>query len=207
MRALVCAEARNWLVIALAFQPPRRALLQWRPNTGCLLAPRRLAMSPRGASVGRRCDHAQRGVETAHEESPTPRPGELRARNARFGELGQGSDAISVDADDQRTDVSQGSTSSSYCHAVVHGILPSNPSSVEADIIASNAPLGNECLPNRCSRPSVRAVNRGNLLRVQLLGDLLQRHPLPEHRVDLLPPDVVTLVADPCASRTLSGVR
>ena len=46
---------------------------------------------------------------------PTPRLGELRARNARCGELGQGSDAISVDvdadadadADDQRTDAGQ----------------------------------------------------------------------------------------------------
>ena len=37
--------------------------------------------------------------------------------------------------------------------------------------------LGNECLPNRCSCPSVRAVNRWNLLSVQRLGDLLQRHP------------------------------
>lgn len=34
--------------------------------------------------------------------------------------------------------------------------------------------LGNECLPNRCSCPSVRAVNRWNLLSVQLLGDLMQ---------------------------------
>src|SRR4030095_10646205 len=59
-----------------------------------------------------------------------------------------------------------------------------------------NALLGNECPPNRCSCPSVRAVNRWNLLSVQLLGDLLQRHPLPEQRVDLLPPCVVTLVAE-----------
>jgi len=57
--------------------------------------------------------------------------------------------------------------------------------------------LGNECLPNRCSCPSVRAVNRWNLLSVQPLGDLLQRHPLPEQRVDLHPPYVVTLVAEP----------
>src|SRR5436189_4039362 len=56
--------------------------------------------------------------------------------------------------------------------------------------------LGNECLPNRCSCPSVRAVNRWNLLHIQLLGDLLQRHPLPEHRVDLHPPSVVTSVAE-----------
>jgi hypothetical protein len=34
--------------------------------------------------------------------------------------------------------------------------------------------LGNEGLPNRCSCPSVRAVNRWNLFSVQLLGDLLQ---------------------------------
>jgi hypothetical protein len=59
------------------------------------------------------------------------------------------------------------------------------------------AALGNECLPNRSSCPSVRAVNRWNLLRVQRLGDLLQRHPLPEQRVDLLPPCVVTAVAEP----------
>jgi hypothetical protein len=56
--------------------------------------------------------------------------------------------------------------------------------------------LGNECLPNRCSCPSVRAVNRWNLLHVQLFGDLLQRHPLPEHRVDFHPPSVVTAVAE-----------
>ena len=65
--------------------------------------------------------------------------------------------------------------------------------------------LGNECLPNRCSCPSVRAVNRWNLLRVQLLGDLLQRHPLPEHRVDLLPPYVVTLVAEPMRKPDVVG--
>jgi hypothetical protein len=34
--------------------------------------------------------------------------------------------------------------------------------------------LGNKRLPNRCSCPSVRAVNRRNVLQVQLLGDLLQ---------------------------------
>ncbi len=61
---------------------------------------------------------------------------------------------------------------------------------------AQEVPLGNECLPNRCGCPSVRAVNRWNVLRVQLLGDLLQRHSLPEQCVDLLPPYVVTLVAE-----------
>ena len=65
--------------------------------------------------------------------------------------------------------------------------------------------LGNECLPNRCSCPSVRAVNRWNLLRVQLLGDLLQRHPLPEHRVDLHPPYVVTSVAEPMREPDVVG--
>ena len=65
--------------------------------------------------------------------------------------------------------------------------------------------LGNECLPNRCSCPSVRAVNRWNLLRVQLLGDLLQRHPLPEHRVDLHPPCVVTSVAEPMREPDVVG--
>src|SRR3954447_10826568 len=62
---------------------------------------------------------------------------------------------------------------------------------------AREAPLRNECLPNGCSCPAVRAVNRWNVLSVQLLGDLLQRHPLPEQRVDLHPPCVVTSVADP----------
>ena len=61
---------------------------------------------------------------------------------------------------------------------------------------AQEVPLGNKCLPNRCCCPSVRAVNRWNVLRVQLLGDLLQRHSLPEQRVDLLPPYVVTVVAE-----------
>ena len=65
--------------------------------------------------------------------------------------------------------------------------------------------LGNECLPNRCSCPSVRAVNRWNVLQVQLLGDLLQRHPLPEQRVDLLPPYVVTLVAEPMPEPDVVG--
>src|SRR5436190_2051340 len=65
--------------------------------------------------------------------------------------------------------------------------------------------LGNECLPNRCSCPSVRAVDRWNFLHVQLLGDLLQRHPLPEHRVDLDPPQVVTLVADPMREPDVVG--
>src|SRR5205823_9341901 len=67
---------------------------------------------------------------------------------------------------------------------------------VERTSLPSKALLGNECLPNRCSCPSVRAVNRWNLLPVQLLGDLLQRHTLPEHRVDPYPPQVITLVAD-----------
>jgi len=61
---------------------------------------------------------------------------------------------------------------------------------------AQEVRLGNECLPNRCGCPSVRAVNRWNVLRVQLLGDLLERHSLPEQGVDLLPPYVVTLVAE-----------
>src|SRR5580765_8285554 len=65
--------------------------------------------------------------------------------------------------------------------------------------------LRNECLPNRCGCPSVGAVNRWNLLRVQLLGDLLQRHPLPEHRVDLLPPFVVTSVAEPMREPDVVG--
>lgn len=65
--------------------------------------------------------------------------------------------------------------------------------------------LGNECLPNGCSCPSVRAVNRSNLLRVQPLGDLLQRRPLPEQLVDLLPPYVVTLVAEPMREPDVVG--
>jgi hypothetical protein len=65
--------------------------------------------------------------------------------------------------------------------------------------------LGNECLPNRCSCPSVRAVNGWNLLGVELLGDLPQRHPLPEHRVELHPPYVVTLVADPVRKPDVVG--
>jgi hypothetical protein len=65
--------------------------------------------------------------------------------------------------------------------------------------------LGNECLPNRCSCPSVRAVNRWNLLSVQLLGDLLQRHPLAEQRVDLHPPCVVTSVAEPVRKPDVVG--
>jgi hypothetical protein len=65
--------------------------------------------------------------------------------------------------------------------------------------------LGNECLPNRCCCPSVRAVDRWNFLHVQLLGDLLQRHPLPEHRVDPHPPQVVTLVADPMREPDVVG--
>jgi hypothetical protein len=57
--------------------------------------------------------------------------------------------------------------------------------------------LGNERLSNRCSGPSVRAVDCWNCLRVELVGDLLERHPLRKHRVELRPPYVVTLVADP----------
>jgi class 3 adenylate cyclase len=66
---------------------------------------------------------------------------------------------------------------------------------VEADIIALQG-ASRKRMPSEQTQLSVRAVNRWNLLRVQLLGDLLKRHPLPEHRVDL-PPQVVTLVADP----------
>jgi hypothetical protein len=68
-----------------------------------------------------------------------------------------------------------------------------------------NARLRNECLPNRCSCPSVRAVNRWNLLSVQPLGDLLQRHALPEQRVDLHPPCVVTSVAEPVRKPDVVG--
>jgi hypothetical protein len=48
-------------------------------------------------------------------------------------------------------------------------------------------------------------VNRWNLLRVQLLCDLLQRHPRPEHRVDLHPPCVVTSVAEPMREPDVVG--
>src|SRR3954468_11043002 len=65
--------------------------------------------------------------------------------------------------------------------------------------------LRNERLSNRCGCPSVRAVNRWNLLGVQLLGDLLQRHPLPEQRVDLHPPCVVTSVAEPVRKPDVVG--
>jgi hypothetical protein len=65
--------------------------------------------------------------------------------------------------------------------------------------------LGNECLPNRCSCPSVRAVNRWNLLGVELLGDLLQRHPLPEQRVELTRNMLVTLVAEPMRKPDVVG--
>src|SRR5687767_3985529 len=51
--------------------------------------------------------------------------------------------------------------------------------------------LGNERLSNTGSRPPVRAVDRRNLLGVQLRGDLLQGHPLPEHRVDSHAPSIV----------------
>src|SRR4051812_36921960 len=40
-------------------------------------------------------------------------------------------------------------------------------------------------------------MNRWNILSVQPLGDLVQRQPLPEQRVDLDPPCVVTSVAEP----------
>ncbi len=56
---------------------------------------------------------------------------------------------------------------------------------------------GDECLPDRRRCPPVRAVDRRNLLRVQLLGDLVQRHPSGEHCVDPLPPLEVPPVADP----------
>ena len=39
----------------------------------------------------------------------------------------------------------------------------------------------------------------------ETLGDLLQRHPLPEHRVDLLPPCVVTSVAEPVREPDVVG--
>ena len=65
--------------------------------------------------------------------------------------------------------------------------------------------LRKRMLPNRCSCPSVRAVNRWNLLHVQLLGDLLQRHPLAKHHVDLHPPSVVTSVADPMREPDVVG--
>jgi hypothetical protein len=65
--------------------------------------------------------------------------------------------------------------------------------------------LGDEGLPNRCGGPSVRAVNRWNLLRVQLRGDRLKGHPLSEHRVDLYPPPVVTSVAEPMCESDVVG--
>ena len=48
-------------------------------------------------------------------------------------------------------------------------------------------------------------MNRWNLLHVQLLGNRLQRHPLPEHRVDLHPPPVVTSVAEPMREPDVVG--
>src|SRR4029077_18871903 len=48
-----------------------------------------------------------------------------------------------------------------------------------------------------CGGPPVRPVDRWNLLRVQPLGDFLERHPLTEQDIDLLPPGVVTLVSQP----------
>jgi len=71
----------------------------------------------------------------------------------------------------------------------------SQPSRRESKHCARAPLLGDECLSNGGGRPPVRAVDRGNLLRVQTCGDLLQRHPLPEHRVDPHTPSVVTLVA------------
>src|SRR4029453_18127886 len=44
-----------------------------------------------------------------------------------------------------------------------------------------------------------------NLLHVQLLRDLLQRHPLPEHGVDLHPPCVATSVAEPMREPDVVG--
>jgi hypothetical protein len=73
------------------------------------------------------------------------------------------------------------------------------------DLVRLREALGNERLPNRCGCPSIRAVNRWNLLRVQLLGDPLKGHPLPEQRVDLLPPYVVTLVAKPMREPDVVG--
>jgi hypothetical protein len=55
-------------------------------------------------------------------------------------------------------------------------------------------------------RPSIcRAVHRWNLLQVQLLSDHLQRHPLPEHRVDPRPPLVVASVAEPMRELDVVG--
>jgi hypothetical protein len=65
--------------------------------------------------------------------------------------------------------------------------------------------LGNERLPNRCRCPSVRAVNRWNLLRVQLVGDRFKGHPLTEHCIDLHPPPVVTFVAEPMRKSDVVG--
>src|SRR3954451_7812623 len=65
--------------------------------------------------------------------------------------------------------------------------------------------LGDECLPNRCSCPSVRAVNRWNLLQVQRLSDLLQGHSLPEHRVDPCAPFVVAFAAEPMPEPNFVG--
>jgi hypothetical protein len=65
--------------------------------------------------------------------------------------------------------------------------------------------LGDERFPNRCRGPSVRAVNRWNPLRVQLLGYRLKGHPLSEHRVDLHPPPVVTSVAEPMRESDVVG--
>ncbi len=69
----------------------------------------------------------------------------------------------------------------------------------------SRARLGNECLPNRCGGPSVRAVNRWNLPPRSALGDVFERHPLPEHRVDLYPPLVVASVAEPMREPDVVG--
>src|SRR4051794_17091462 len=85
---------------------------------------------------------------------------------------------------------------------------PPRPAAMALRLLAPALPkavLRNECLPNRCSRPSVRAVNRWNLLAVQLLGDRLQRHPPTEHRVDLHPPRVVAPVAEPVREPDVVG--
>jgi hypothetical protein len=83
--------------------------------------------------------------------------------------------------------------------------LLKEPSHRSGEVRSSGALLGNECLPNRRSCPAVRAVDRWKLLHIQLLGDLLQRHPLPEQRVDPHPPCVVTSVAEPVREPDVVG--
>src|SRR6188474_424620 len=58
---------------------------------------------------------------------------------------------------------------------------------------------------NRIRCPSCSGVNCWNFLPVQLLGDLLQGHPLTEQRVDPLPPGVVTAVAEPMRKPDVVG--